>query len=89
MALRLGLKRRLIKPILNQFIEKPIHRGFQMSASRKAEEMMKELQEKNPYYEKYAKKIADLQKTNPEEFLQRVESVEEKSKPKKKEEVNR
>lgn len=27
----------------------------------------------NPYYDKYAERIADLQKTSPEEFLQRVE----------------
>lgn len=37
----------------------------------------------NPYYEKYANKIAALQQTSPEEFLSRVEArKEEKTKPK-------
>ncbi|KAJ8724704.1 hypothetical protein PYW08_016178 [Mythimna loreyi] len=30
----------------------------------------------NPYYEKYAERIADLQKTSPDEFMQRVEAQE-------------
>lgn len=29
----------------------------------------------NPYYEKYADRIAKLQKTSPEEFLKRVEET--------------
>ncbi|KAL3278560.1 hypothetical protein HHI36_016106 [Cryptolaemus montrouzieri] len=33
----------------------------------------------NPYYEKYADKIAKLQKTSPEEFLQRIEKTQEKT----------
>lgn len=36
----------------------------------------------NPYYEKYAKKIADLQQTSPEEFLSRLEAFEDKQKKK-------
>ena len=42
---------------------------------------MDELQ-KNPYYAKYANKIASLQKTSPEEFLERLSIVEEKQKQK-------
>ncbi|GLH10948.1 Uncharacterized protein GBIM_15827 [Gryllus bimaculatus] len=38
---------------------------------------------KNPYYEKYAKKIHDLQKTSPEDFQSRVEDCQKKkAKPK-------
>lgn len=42
-----------------------------MSASR----LEKEIDElkTNPYFEKYAEKIAALQQTSPEEFLSRVE----------------
>lgn len=36
--------------------------------------------QKNPYYSKYADKIAKLQKTSPEEFLNRLAHVEEGSK---------
>lgn len=45
-------------------------------------EEMDQLQ-KNPYYSKYADKISKLQKTSPQEFLNRLASVEEneKSKP--------
>ncbi|KAI5634433.1 ATP11 protein domain-containing protein [Phthorimaea operculella] len=32
--------------------------------------------EKNPFYDKYAQRIAELQKTSPEEFLERVERTE-------------
>lgn len=42
-----------------------------MSASR----LQKEVEElkTNPYYDKYAEKIAALQQTSPEEFLSRIE----------------
>ena len=43
-------------------------------------EEMDELK-KNPYYEKYAEKIAKLQKTSPEELLSRLEVVEQGKKP--------
>ena len=36
---------------------------------------------KNPYYEKYAGKIAKLQNTSPAEFLNRLEATSAKSKP--------
>lgn len=60
-----------------------IHRSISMSAKLRAEEAIEEMKKKNPYYEKYASKIAALQKTSPEEFLNRLESVEKKSQPKK------
>lgn len=40
---------------------------------------MEDLQS-NPYYDKYAQKIAKLQKTSPEEFVQRIEKKEEAEK---------
>lgn len=46
-----------------------------MSASLRAEEALEKLKEKNPYYEKYAEKIAKLQQTSPDEFLERVDKV--------------
>ena len=60
-----------------------IHRSISMSAKLRAEEAIEEMKKKNPYYEKYAAKIAALQKTSLEEFLNRLESVEKKSQPKK------
>ncbi|XP_075976428.1 ATP synthase mitochondrial F1 complex assembly factor 1 [Anticarsia gemmatalis] len=38
----------------------------------------------NPYYEKYATRIADLQKTSPEEFMQRVEEQQKAREEEKK-----
>lgn len=49
-----------------------------MTTSAKAEKVIEEMK-KNPYYEKYSKKIADLQQTSPDEFLSRVEQIEQKS----------
>lgn len=46
-----------------------------MSAQRRAQEAVDKLKEKNPYYEKYADKIAKLQQTSPDEFLERVDKV--------------
>ncbi|CAH2267975.1 jg8421 [Pararge aegeria aegeria] len=43
-----------------------------MTTSSRSEEALENLQ-KNPYYEKYAERIATLQKTSPEEFLRKVE----------------
>lgn len=56
-----------------------------MSARLRAEEAIEEMKKKNPYYEKYAGKIAKLQQTSPEEFLSRLDSVEKKTQPKKQE----
>lgn len=49
-------------------------RHIMMSRAR-LEKVTEELQ-KNPYYDKYASKIAKLQQTSPEEFLERVEQQE-------------
>lgn len=38
------------------------------------EKAVEKLQQ-NPYYEKYADRIAKLQRTSPEEFMNRVESA--------------
>lgn len=46
-----------------------------MSAQLRAEEAIEKLKEKNPYFDKYADKIAKLQQTSPEEFLNRVDKV--------------
>ncbi|XP_020284401.1 methionine--tRNA ligase, mitochondrial [Pseudomyrmex gracilis] len=43
-----------------------------MTSRTRLEKVLENLQ-KNPYYDKYAEKIAKLQQTSPEEFLQRVE----------------
>ncbi|KAK9308809.1 hypothetical protein QLX08_001245 [Tetragonisca angustula] len=48
-----------------------------MTTCTKLEKALENL-EKNPFFNKYAKKIAKFQQTNPEEFLQRVEKEEEK-----------
>jgi len=47
-----------------------------------SKEQIEELQ-KNPYFDKYADKIAKLQKTNPEEFLSRLEAKSSKENPAK------
>lgn len=46
-----------------------------MSAQRRAQEALEKIKEKNPYFDKYADKIAKLQQTSPEEFLARVDKV--------------
>ncbi|CAH2085896.1 unnamed protein product [Euphydryas editha] len=45
-----------------------------MTTTSKYEKALENLQ-KNPYYEKYADRIAKLQNTSPEEFLKRVEET--------------
>lgn len=53
-----------------------------MSSTPRFEKAVEELKS-NPYFEKYAKKIATLQETSPEEFLARIEANEKvKNKPK-------
>lgn len=54
-----------------------------ISTSTMSKEKVVEELKTNPYYEKYAKKIADLQQTSPEEFLSRLEAFEDKKKEKK------
>jgi len=59
-------------------------RTFRMSSAREqSEKVLEELKEKNPYFDKYAQKIAQVQQTSPEEFLSRLDQVEkDKKKPK-------
>jgi len=52
-----------------------VNRTITMSAVRRAEEAVEKLKDSNPYYSKYAGKIAKLQQTSAEEFLDRVERV--------------
>lgn len=60
-------------------------RNFRMSAKLRSEQAIEELKKKNPYFEKYAGKIASLQQTSPEDFLNRLDSIGSKNKPKKQE----
>ncbi|XP_055680195.1 ATP synthase mitochondrial F1 complex assembly factor 1 [Lutzomyia longipalpis] len=62
--------------VLRRFPGQFVVRGIAMSASNRAKEAVEKLKEKNPYYEKYAEKIAKLQKTSPEEFLSRLDTLE-------------
>lgn len=48
-----------------------------MTTSARAEKALEDMKS-NPYYDKYAKKIATLQQTSPEEFLSRVEEHDKK-----------
>lgn len=76
----------LIRNRLNPVtVTKAITRQFRMSAKLRAEakEALEDLKKKNPYFEKYASKIATLQETSPEEFLSRVEVVNTKKDIKK------
>uniref|UniRef100_A0A2A4JWA1 ATP synthase mitochondrial F1 complex assembly factor 1 n=1 Tax=Heliothis virescens TaxID=7102 RepID=A0A2A4JWA1_HELVI len=77
-----GLKKLLEKfRIANYVTIRHSLRSFTTTSSNmeKALENLKS----NPYYEKYASRIADLQKTSPEEFMQRVE-VQQKTKEEEK-----
>ncbi|XP_019887968.1 methionine--tRNA ligase, mitochondrial isoform X1 [Ooceraea biroi] len=53
-----------------------------MTGRARLEKVLEELQ-KNPYYDKYAEKIAKMQQTSPEEFLQRVDQQEKMAREKK------
>jgi len=59
-----------------------VRRGIMTTPEQRAKEAVDALKG-NPYYEKYAKKISDLQKTSPEELLSRLAAFEEKKKLKK------
>lgn len=54
-------------------------RGIAMSSTN-LEKAIEKL-ESNPYYDKYAQRIAELQRTSPEEFLQRVEKTSAAARP--------
>ncbi|XP_053975923.1 methionine--tRNA ligase, mitochondrial-like isoform X1 [Hylaeus volcanicus] len=53
------------------------NKRFIMTSRSKLDKVLNDLQ-KNPYFDKYAEKIAKFQKTCPEEFLQRAENQEKK-----------
>ncbi|XP_046670150.1 ATP synthase mitochondrial F1 complex assembly factor 1 [Homalodisca vitripennis] len=53
-----------------------------ISTSKMNYEKAEENLQSNPYYNKYAHKIADLQKTSPEEFLARLKENENRKTPK-------
>lgn len=57
-------------------------RGITMSTPNR-EKLLEDLQ-KNPFYEKYSTRIAALQKTSPEEFMQRVEQQQSNKEKEKK-----
>ncbi|XP_012153502.2 methionyl-tRNA synthetase, mitochondrial isoform X2 [Megachile rotundata] len=59
-----------------------LNKKFIMTSCSRVEKVLEKLQ-KNPFFDKYAEKIAKYQQTNPDEFLQRVESQEEKLQKKK------
>lgn len=60
-------------------------RNFRMSATQRAEEAIEELKTKNPFFEKYASKLAAAQQSSPEEFLKKVEERTKTTSGKKKE----
>lgn len=53
-------------------------RCLSMSAQLRAEKAVEQLKEHNPFYSKYADKIAKLQHTSPEEVLNRIEKANAK-----------
>lgn len=53
------------------------NKRYIMTTCTKLEKVLERL-EKNPFFEKYANKIAKFQQTSPDEFLQRVENEEKK-----------
>lgn len=54
------------------------NRQITMSAQLRAEKVLEDLKNKNPYFDKYSSKIAALQQTSPEEFLERAENIDKK-----------
>lgn len=75
----------LLRPrSLSSVVAAVSRRSFMMSSAReRSEKVLEELKEANPYFSKYADKIAKLQQTSPEEFLQRLEVADkQKKKPK-------
>lgn len=55
-------------------------RTFRMTARQRSEKVLEQLKESNPYFDKYAKKIATVQQSSPEEFLARLNKVEKEKK---------
>lgn len=64
------------------FISNNYNKKSIMTTRVKFEKVLENL-EKNPFFEKYANKIAKLQQTSPEEFLQRVKNQEKLQKKKR------
>lgn len=60
---------------LNQIPAVATFRSFRMTARQRSEKVLEQLKESNPYFGKYAQKIAAVQKSSPEEFLAKLESV--------------
>ncbi|XP_055852156.1 ATP synthase mitochondrial F1 complex assembly factor 1 [Episyrphus balteatus] len=75
--------RRLLPSLVINSLTK---RSFMMSSKLRAEEVLDDIKTKNPYFEKYAAKIAALQKTSPDEFVERMEKVVTIKEAKKKKE---
>lgn len=68
----------LIAPRLFKFgtsSTKILNRGIKMSQQLRCEKAMEQLKNKNPYYEKYASKLAAMQQSNPDEFLEKVGKI--------------
>ena len=61
---------------------KSCNKRFVMTSRARVQKALEDVQ-KNPYFDKYAEKIAKLQKTSPEEFLRRVGNEETKLREKK------
>ncbi|XP_011878831.1 PREDICTED: methionine--tRNA ligase, mitochondrial [Vollenhovia emeryi] len=74
-ATRGGLARRLRG---SRVIARTSDERCVMTSRARLEKALEELQ-RNPYYDKYAEKLARLQQTSPAEFLQRVGQQEKKS----------
>ncbi|XP_076240243.1 methionyl-tRNA synthetase, mitochondrial isoform X2 [Calliopsis andreniformis] len=53
-----------------------------MTSRLKLEKVLDDLK-KNPYFDKYAQKIAKFQETSPDEFIERIETQEKKAREKK------
>ncbi|XP_053698011.1 ATP synthase mitochondrial F1 complex assembly factor 1 [Sabethes cyaneus] len=78
-----GPLKSLLRVILcNQLPAVANFRSFRMTARQRSEKVLEQLKESNPYFDKYASKIAAVQQSSPEEFLARLENVEKKAKPK-------
>ncbi|XP_014221640.1 methionine--tRNA ligase, mitochondrial-like [Trichogramma pretiosum] len=68
-----------------RYIEYPIltsNNRTIMTSRARLEKAVEEIQ-KNPYFDKYAQKIAKLQQTSPEEFLKRIDEQKRKEKEQK------
>lgn len=71
----------------NILIHQHLQRSISMSSVRRqTEEAVEKLKTANPYYEKYAAKLAALQEKAPEEFLDKVNQVVKPSAANKKSE---